>query len=84
MKPIRYIHLLPAVPILVVAAAVAAVFYVLIPPVPLRDDTDPPEGVSGMDLHIDARTGCHYLSRRSGGLTPRLQADGTHLCEARP
>lgn len=42
------------------------------------DDTDPPDGRSGMNLHTDAMTGCQYLSR--GSLTPRLDADGKHIC----
>ena len=46
-----------------------------------RDDTDPPTGArSRLDLHIDNRTGCHYLSTHKGGLTPRLGADGKHIC----
>lgn len=46
-----------------------------------RDDTDPPTGArSQLDLHIDNKTGCHYLSARNGGLTPRLDADGKHIC----
>lgn len=46
-----------------------------------RDDTDTPTGArSRLDLHIDNRTGCHYLSTHKGGLTPRLDADGNHIC----
>lgn len=43
-----------------------------------KDTTDPPNGRSGMGLHVDAQTGCQYLSR--GGLTPRLDRDGKHIC----
>lgn len=52
-----------------------------------KDDTDPPEGRSGMVLRIDAGTGCQYLS--NGGLfgrsalTPRVDADGVHMCGVR-
>lgn len=43
-----------------------------------KDATDPPHGRSGMRLHTDHETGCQYLSR--GGLTPRLDRDGKHIC----
>lgn len=42
------------------------------------DSTDGEER-SGLGLHTDAMTGCQYLSR-SGGLTPRLDAKGNHIC----
>lgn len=46
-----------------------------------RDDTDPGQGWfdgrSGLRLSVDAATGCQYLSR-SGGITPRLDAQGNH------
>lgn len=35
---------------------------------------------SGMGLHIDNKTGCHYLSNPRGGITPRLDKDNNHLC----
>lgn len=47
----------------------------------VRDDTDPPEGRSGMALYIDHRTGCHYVANPMGGITPRLDAMGRHVCE---
>ena len=31
-------------------------------------------------LHIDDLTGCHYLAISAGGLTPRLDAQGRHVC----
>lgn len=46
-----------------------------------RDDTDPPEGRSGLALYVDDRTGCHYLGAPMGGITPRLDAEGSHICE---
>jgi len=36
---------------------------------------------SGMSLHIDNRTGCHYLG--GSGLTPRLDRNGRHICEGK-
>ncbi len=45
-----------------------------------RDDTDPPGwSRSGMGLHTDERTGCQYLSRPFGGITPRLDGAGRHI-----
>lgn len=46
-----------------------------------RDDTDPPEGRSGMALYTDHRTGCQYLGNPMGGITPRLDRTGKHMCE---
>lgn len=46
------------------------------------DDTDPPGWAkSGMSLHIDHRTGCHYLGKGGKSLTPRLDRRGNHICE---
>ncbi len=42
-----------------------------------RDTTDG-ERRSGMGLHVDAETGCEYLSTMRGGITPRISYDGTH------
>lgn len=44
-----------------------------------KDDTDPPEGRSGMSLHTDHLTGCQYLSKPLGGITPRVDGRGRHL-----
>ncbi|WP_201240163.1 hypothetical protein [Rhodothalassium salexigens] len=49
---------------------------------PDRDDTDPPDGRSQMGLRVDYRTGCQYLVTPFGGITPRLDASGHHICEA--
>ena len=35
---------------------------------------------SGMSLYIDNLTGCHYLSTLFGGLTPRMDRNGNHIC----
>ena len=45
-----------------------------------RDDTDG-ESRSGLNLRTDARTGCQYLESMGGGLTPRLDRNGRHICE---
>lgn len=48
-----------------------------------RDDSDAGGGWgdkrSGMGVHVDALTGCQYLSR-SNVLTPRLDATGKQIC----
>jgi hypothetical protein len=46
-----------------------------------RDDSDPPGGMSGLTVYTDAFTGCQYLSRPSGNLTPRLYSDGVQVCK---
>lgn len=43
------------------------------------DSTDGEER-SGMALHVDAKTGCHYLASKHGGITPRLSKEGIHFC----
>ena len=45
-----------------------------------RDSTDTPDNRSGMALYIDAKTGCHYLGDGRGGLIPRLDSNGNHVC----
>jgi hypothetical protein len=45
-----------------------------------KDDTDPPDGRSGMSLHTDALTGCQYLAVPFSGMTPRLDGSGRHVC----
>ena len=45
-----------------------------------KDSTDSPTGRSNMGLHIDNLTGCHYLSTLFGGMTPRLDKHGNHMC----
>jgi hypothetical protein len=44
-----------------------------------RDDTDPPGSKPGLVIYTDARTGLQYLGTPSGGLTPRLDRDGSHI-----
>ncbi len=38
---------------------------------------------SGLGLHVDNMTGCHYLSAKGGGITPRLNPLGHHICNAK-
>jgi hypothetical protein len=50
-----------------------------------RLGADATDGVgvrSGLGLRTDSETGCQYLESRFGGLTPRLTADGRHLCRS--
>lgn len=44
-----------------------------------RDATDGKER-SGLGLRTDAGTGCQYLVSPWGGITPRLDKDGNHIC----
>lgn len=46
-----------------------------------KDDTDPEIGRSNLRVLTDHRTGCQYLQAQGGGLTPRLDADGHHICQ---
>lgn len=46
-----------------------------------RDDTDPANGRSDMRILTDHKTGCQYLAGSRGGLTPRLDQNGNHMCE---
>ena len=43
------------------------------------DSTDGEER-SGMTLHVDNMTGCQYLGRFFGSVTPRLDSNGNHIC----
>lgn len=43
-----------------------------------HDDTDPPNGTSGLNLYTDNLTGCQYLGHN--GLTPRMGPDGKQIC----
>jgi hypothetical protein len=52
----------------------------------VRDDSDPPNGRSGMWVLIDARTGCHYLGwdgayNRGAAITPRMDNNGKQVCK---
>lgn len=43
------------------------------------DSTDG-ESRSGLGLHTDNFTGCQYLSSPHGGLVPRFDSTGKHIC----
>jgi hypothetical protein len=45
-----------------------------------HDDTDPPGGRSGLRLFTDHHTGCQYLGNPFGGITPRVDREGRHIC----
>jgi len=42
-----------------------------------RDSTDGKKLRSGMVLFVDHDTGVHYVGSLFGGITPRINADGT-------
>lgn len=44
-----------------------------------RDTTDG-DSRSGLGLYVDELTRCQYLSAGGKGITPRLDADGQHIC----
>lgn len=44
------------------------------------DSTDTEARRSGLALHTDAETVCQYLASAWGGITPRLDAAGYHMC----
>lgn len=39
---------------------------------------------SNMRILIDHGTGCQYLQTAGGGITPRLDAKGAHMCVKAP
>lgn len=44
------------------------------------DSTDNGKKRSGMAVHVDDKTGCHYISTMFGGPTPRLDKNGKQIC----
>lgn len=46
-----------------------------------RDDTDPPGARSGLGTMTDCRTGVQYLTTARGGVTPRVNRDGSLIVE---
>lgn len=44
------------------------------------DDTDFKDRRSNLEVRTDARTGCQYLVTQRGGITPRLDQNGKHIC----
>lgn len=45
------------------------------------DDTDSASERSGLGLRTDHGTGCQWLESRFGGLAPRVDATGRHICK---
>lgn len=45
-----------------------------------RDDSDPPNGHSQLIVRRDHLTGCEYLETSQGGIAPRLDLKGRHIC----
>lgn len=67
--------------LLAVVLVVSVSFFVGDPP---TDDTDFDSAHrSGLVLFTDARTGCQYIGRPLGALTPRMGADGKQVCNAK-
>ena len=49
-----------------------------------RNDTDPPlagSRRSDLILYNDSGTGCQYVGRLMGSLTPRMDANGHQICK---
>ena len=46
-----------------------------------KDDSDPPNGRSGVAVVTDHRTGLQYLKAPGGGLIPRMGMDGQQIRE---
>lgn len=68
-----------AIALLIFGLAFAITFYVL-PHRPMNETDASPRERSGMTVHRDAVTGCQYVSRFLGGMTPRLDAAGKPMC----
>jgi len=61
---------------------VCLVFYFLLSFFFATDDTDRGKWTrSGMSLYTDYGTGCQYLGKIFGGITPRVDKDGKHICK---
>lgn len=65
-------------------AIIAVLFFVLaflLDIIMPRDATDTEDERSGMTLFTDHGTGCQYLKGGIfGGMVPRFDADGHHIC----
>jgi hypothetical protein len=46
-----------------------------------RDDTDPSDGISGIELFTDNMTGCQYVGWKYRAITPRMDSSGTQVCK---
>lgn len=49
----------------------------------LTDSSDAPNRRSGLSVHVDHLTGCHYFGK-GNALTPRLDRDGRQICAGLP
>jgi hypothetical protein len=54
-----------------------------------RDNSDPPDGRSGVSVFTDALTGCQYIGWSpallgAAALTPRMDATGKQVCKVAP
>lgn len=68
---------------LIIGALIAFPLLTMCSPSPPKDDTDPPNGRSGLIIYTDHLTGCQYLTPGIwGGLTPRIDADGMPICRS--
>ncbi len=45
-----------------------------------QNDTDGENERSGLQLYFDHGTGCQYVGTPEGGLTPRMDHRGEHVC----
>lgn len=57
----------------------ALMLYALLTTPTSHDDSDPPNGRSGVAVVTDAKTGMQYLKTSGGGITPRLDENGNHM-----
>lgn len=64
---------------LLIGAAVIALVKLLNWLIPY-DDSDSPPRRSGMVIYKDHLTGCEYLGKFFGGVTPRLDTNGRQVC----
>lgn len=66
---------------LLIACALVVLFSIALDKtVPYDDTDDASNGVrSGMMIYTDHYTGCQYLGKLFGGVTPRLSRKGEHM-----
>jgi hypothetical protein len=63
---------------------VLVVFLLIIRLAPLDSSDYSWKQRSGLSVHVDELTGCHYLSKFLGGVTPRFDSDGNQVCSGLP
>lgn len=65
---------------LMLSITIATLLFLVWNKTPLaKDDTDPPNGRSGLSLYTDNKTGLQYIGTMFGSLTPRLDSDGKQM-----